>query len=385
MDASKKQISKHEIKREVLGFIKQNAVLLIAILAATATSFIVPPDAAYLGYFDFKTLACLFSVLAVVCALRNIKFFTILARKIVKLCKNARLCVVTLIYITFIGSMLIANDMALITFLPLGYFALSSTGKQKYLSFTFIMQNIAANLGGMITPFGNPQNLYIYNKFNIPVGEFTLIMLFPFIVAIVMITLFCVIFVKNEPLIVNPQEEKLDVKRAVVYSVLFVLSIVAVFNIIHYAIVAWVIIAALIFLDRKALAKVDYGLLLTFCAFFVFSGNMSRIGAVRELFSGLLGINTMVFSALSCQFISNVPSAILLSNFTGNYRELLLGVNIGGAGTLIASLASLITFREYSTLYPKNVGRYLFKFTVFNFIFLLGLLALQSIFNILTA
>jgi len=164
--------------------------------------------------------------------------------------------------------------------------------------------------------------------------------------------------------------------------VLFALSILMVFNIGHYAVITPIIVAALLFMDRKALAKVDYGLLLTFCAFFVFSGNMSRIEPVRNLFSYLLDINTMVFSALSCQFISNVPSAILLSNFTENYRELLLGVNIGGAGTLIASLASLITFREYSALYPKNVGRYLFKFTVFNFVFLLGLLGLQSIFNI---
>ena len=385
MDASKKRLSKKEILSAISDFAKHNAVLLIAIAAAVITSFIVPPDSAYLGYFDFKTLACLFSVLAVVCALRNIRFFTILARKIVKLCKNARLCVITLIYITFIGSMLIANDMALITFLPLGFFALDSTGKQKYMSFTFIMQNIAANLGGMITPFGNPQNLYIYNKFNIPVGEFTLIMLFPFVVAILMITVFCFMFVKNEPLMIIPQEEKLNVPRALVYSVLFALSIIMVFNIVHYTVVTPIIVIALLFLDRKALAKVDYGLLLTFCAFFVFSGNMSRIDAVSRLFSYLLNINTMVFSALSCQFISNVPSAILLSNFTGNYRELLLGVNIGGAGTLIASLASLITFREYSTLYPKNVGRYLFKFTVFNFIFLLGLLALQSIFNIFFA
>jgi di/tricarboxylate transporter len=181
---------------------------------------------------------------------------------------------------------------------------------------------------------------------------------------------------------VIPHEEKLNVPRALIYSVLFTLSILMVFNIIHYTIVTPIVVAALIFMDRKALAKVDYGLLFTFCAFFVFSGNMSRIEPVRMLFSYLLDINTMVFSALSCQFISNVPSAILLSNFTDNYRELLLGVNIGGAGTLIASLASLITFREYSSLYPKNVGRYLFKFTVFNFIFLLGLLGLQSIFNI---
>ena len=382
MDTSKKRISKADVLRTLGDFAKHNTVLLIAIAAAAVTSFIVPPDSAYLGYFDFKTLACLFSVLAVVCALRNIKFFTILARKIVKLCKNARLCVITLIYITFIGSMLIANDMALITFLPLGFFALDSTGKQKYMSFTFIMQNIAANLGGMITPFGNPQNLYIYNKFNIPVGEFTMIMLFPFVVAILMITVFCIIFVKNEPLMIIPQEEKLNVPRALIYSVLFLLSILMVFNIGHYTLITPIIVIALLFMDRKALAKVDYGLLLTFCAFFVFSGNMSRIDPVQNLFSYLLDINTMVFSALSCQVISNVPSAILLSNFTDNYRELLLGVNIGGAGTLIASLASLITFREYSSLYPKNVGRYLFKFTVFNFVFLLGLLGLQSIFNI---
>jgi Na+/H+ antiporter NhaD/arsenite permease-like protein len=248
--------------------------------------------------------------------------------------------------------------MALITFLPLGYFALDSTGKQKYLSFTFIMQNIAANLGGMITPFGNPQNLYIYNKFNIPTGEFTLIMLFPFVIAITLITVCCVVFVKNEPLMIIPKDEKLNVPRALIYSVLFVISIMAVFNIVHYLIAVWIIVAVLIVMDHKALAKVDYGLLLTFCAFFIFSGNMSRIDIVSRLLSALLEVNTLIFSALSCQFISNVPSAILLSNFTENYRDLLLGVNIGGVGTLISSLASLITFREYSTLYPKNIGRY---------------------------
>ncbi len=383
MEASHKHFDKTAVKKEISAFVRKNAVLLIAIVAACITAIFVPPDKEYLGYFDFKTLACLFSVLAVVCALRNIKFFTILARKIVKLCKNARLCVVTLIYITFIGSMLIANDMALITFLPLGYFALDSTGKQKYLSFTFIMQNIAANLGGMITPFGNPQNLYIYNKFNIPTGEFTLIMLFPFAIAITLITVCCVVFVKNEPLMIIPKDEKLNVPRALIYSMLFVISIMAVFNIVHYLIAVWIIVAVLIVMDHKALAKVDYGLLLTFCAFFIFSGNMSRIDIVSRVFSSLLEVNTLVFSALSCQFISNVPSAILLSNFTENYRELLLGVNIGGVGTLISSLASLITFREYSTLYPKNIGRYLFKFSLFNFGFLFVLLALQSIFNII--
>ncbi|MBE6654719.1 MAG: citrate transporter [Ruminococcaceae bacterium] len=375
----------HNIKKGLISFAKKNAVLIIAVLAAMITSFIVPPDKEYLGYFDFKTLSCLFSVLAVVCALRNIRFFTILARKIVRLCKNARLCVLTLIYITFLGSMLIANDMALITFLPLGFFALDSTGKQKYLPFTFVMQNISANLGGMITPFGNPQNLYLYSKFGIPTGEFTLIMLFPFVVSVAMITVFCIVFVKKEPLMIIPKVEKLNVKKAVFYAVLFVLSILAVFNIVPYFIVMWIIIVSLIIVDHKALAKVDYGLLFTFCAFFVFAGNMSRIQIVNDVLSFLLSKNTLIFSAFSCQFISNVPSAILLSNFTDNYAHLLLGVNIGGVGTLISSLASLITFREYTSLYPQNTLRYLMKFSIFNFIFLFGLLFLQSIFNIIVA
>ena len=153
----------------IKDFIKKNIVMVIALFAAIVTSVIIVPDAQYIGYFDFKTLACLFCVLAVVCALKNIYFFYTLARKIVRFFKNAKMAVLALVYITFIGSMLIANDMALLTFLPLGYFVLSTTGKEKYMAFTFIMQNIAANLGGMLTPFGNPQNLYLYSSYSIPI------------------------------------------------------------------------------------------------------------------------------------------------------------------------------------------------------------------------
>lgn len=182
--------------------------MVIALLAAVITSFIVPPDEKYLDYFDYKTLACLFSVLAVVCALKNVQFFYILACNIVKKFRNIRLCTVVLVWVTFIGSMLIANDMALLTFLPLGYYVLHTAGKERYMAFTFIMQNIAANLGGMLTPFGNPQNLYLYSKFNIPIGEFTLIMLPPFILAVAMITLCCIIFVKPEPIELKSAPEK---------------------------------------------------------------------------------------------------------------------------------------------------------------------------------
>ena len=360
----------HSVILEKIGkFLKKNAVLCIAVCLAVVTAFIVPPDKAYLDYFDFKTLTCLFCTLAVVCALRNIRFFTVLARKIVQLFKNTRACILALVYITFLGSMLIANDMALLTFLPLGYFVLSSTGKQKYMAFTFIMQNISANLGGMLTPFGNPQNLYLYTKFNIPTGAFVATLLPPFCISIALITL-CCLCVKKEPLSFESEEIKLPVLRTVIYGILFALSIIIVFRVIPYQVGLIVIPIVLLFMDRKALAKVDYGLLLTFVAFFIFAGNMARISAVERLFASLMQKSPLLVATLSCQVISNVPSAILLSQFTNNYAPLLVGVNIGGVGTLISSLASLITFREYTSKNPHSAGKYILLFSAFNFAFL---------------
>ncbi|MBS6462231.1 MAG: citrate transporter [Ruminococcus sp.] len=355
----------------VKNFIKKNTVMTVALTAAVITSFTVPIDREYIGYFDFKTLTCLFSVLAVVCALKNIRFFYILAKRIVRIFKNTRMSILALVYITFIGSMLIANDMALLTFLPLGYFVLTTTGKERHMAFTFIMQNIAANLGGMLTPFGNPQNLYLYTKFNIPNGEFITIMAPPFALSVALITLCCIVFIKPEPLDIPDGEDKLPPARTALYLCLFALAIAIVFRGIPYWIGLIVIPAVLLFADRKALAAVDYPLLFTFVFFFIFSGNMARIGAVREFFSVLMEKSTLLFSVLSCQCISNVPSAILLSQFTDNYPDLLVGVNIGGVGTLIASLASLITFREYCRHNPGKAGYYVRTFSLFNFGFLI--------------
>ena len=366
--------------RRLLAFVKAQTVMVVAMTAALVTSIIVPVDAAYVGYFDIKTLACLFCVLAVVCALKNIQFFYILAKKIVQCFRNARLSVLALVYITFIGSMLIANDMALLTFLPLGYFVLSTTGKEKYMAFTFIMQNIAANLGGMLTPFGNPQNLYLYTKFGIPNLEFMGIMLLPFVLSVALITVCCLLFVKAEPLEVADERVTLPVRRTALYLGLFVLSIAIVFRGIPYWIGLVIIPLVLFFADRKALKMVDYPLLLTFVFFFIFAGNMARIDVVRNLLSGLLEKNTLLFSVLSCQFISNVPSAILLSQFTGNYADLLVGVNIGGTGTLIASLASLITFTEYTKHNPEKTGYYVKLFSAFNFGFLIILTGVMMVF-----
>ena len=367
---------------ERLGsFVKKNAVMLIAMVAALITCFLVPPDKEYLGYFDVKTLTCLFCVLAVVCALKNINFFYMLARKIVQVFRNTRMAILALVYITFIGSMLIANDMALLTFLPLGLFVLTTTGKNKYMAFTFIMQNIAANLGGMLTPFGNPQNLYLYTKFEIPNLEFVSIMAPPFALAVIMITLCCIVFVKPEPLQMKDEPMTVPVGRTVAYLLLFALAIAIVFRGIPYYFGLVVIPAVLLVMDRKALKMVDYPLLLTFVFFFVFSGNMARIPAVKMLFSWLMEKSTLFFSVLSCQIISNVPSAILLSQFTQNYRELLLGVNIGGVGTLIASLASLITFREYTKQNKGKSGYYIALFSAFNFAFMIILAVFVMLLN----
>lgn len=356
--------------KKALYFIKKNVVLCVAAVAAFITCFFVPPSAEYFSYFDYRTLACLFITLAVVCALRQIRFFAILARRIVHMTVSLRIMVLALIYITFIGSMIIANDMALITFLPLGYYALSVTNNDKYAAPLFILQNISANLGGMLTPFGNPQNLYLYSYFSIPTGEFTAIMLPPFVLAVVMLTVCCMFFPKT-PLSVNAElGVKLNIKKTVLYLALFAVSVLIVFRLVPWQLGLVIIPVVLFFVERDSLYMVDYPLLGTFVMFFIFSGNLSRIPAVNEFVGSLLQKSTLLVTTACCQFISNVPSAILLSHFTDNYHELLLGVNIGGAGTPIASLASLITLSEFRLLYPEKTGHYIKLFLALNALFL---------------
>ena len=360
-----------------IKFVKSHAMVIIAWVLAAISMIFVPPDGEYINYFDFATLACLFLTLLVVGAFTGIHTFEIASRKIVSKLGNVRRLIIAVVFITYVGSMILANDMALITFLPLGWLSLKNSGKQKYTAFTFIMQNVAANLGGMLTPFGNPQNLYLYSFFEIPTGEFFLIMLPGFALSLVLIVV-CCLFVKPEPLSLEGENKyTFNLKRTIIYSVLFVISVMAVFRIFpwYYALIGVGI--AILILDRQAYMRVSYSLLLTFCAFFVFSGNVARIGAVKELLSQLTAQNTLLTGVLSCQLISNVPSAVLLSRFTDNYAQLLVAVNIGGVGTLIASLASLITFNKYREVQPGKTLSYVLKFSAINFSFLAILLALE--------
>lgn len=377
--------------RRLARIIRQNATASIAAAAALVTMLFVPPDAAYLGYFDLNTLACLFALLAVIRALRNAGFFETIAHAVVRRFKTLRGLGCALVGVTLVCSMFTTNDMALLMLLPLSTVTLASIGNERALPFTFVMQAIAANLGGMILPFGNPQNIFLNSRFGIAFPDFLATMALPFAVSVILIALCCLAGFKATPLSSSgvpdaDASERAPLPRAktALYLVLFALSLGMVFRVVPFVAGVVIIAAALLFADRRALAHVDWGLLATFALFFVFSGNMARIPEVQGFFSMLLGQSTLVTSALASQVISNVPAAILLAPFVDGYQSLLIGVNIGGAGTLIASLASLIAFNHFRAIkrgmkrpgiQALSTKRYLALFSALNFAFLAVLLA----------
>lgn len=377
--------------RRLARIIRQNATASIAATAALVTMLFVPPDAAYLGYFDLNTLACLFALLAVIRALRNAGFFETVAHAVVRRFKTLRGLGCALVGVTLVCSMFATNDMALLMLLPLSTVTLASTGNERALPFTFVMQAIAANLGGMILPFGNPQNIFLNSRFGIAFPDFLATMALPFAVSVILIALCCLAGFKATPLSSSgvpdaDASERAPLPRAktALYLVLFELSLGMVFRVVPFVAGVVIVAAALLFADRRALAHVDWGLLATFALFFVFSGNMARIPEVQGFFSMLLGQSTLVTSALASQVISNVPAAILLAPFVDGYQSLLIGVNIGGAGTLIASLASLIALNHFRAIkrgmkrpgiQALSTKRYLALFSALNFAFLAVLLA----------
>jgi Na+/H+ antiporter NhaD/arsenite permease-like protein len=328
-----------------MNLLKNNLMLIISVIAAIISMIFIPPDKEYLAYFDLKTLVCLFSMLLIVRALSEAGFFHALSHRIIEFSSNLRTAILSITAITLIGSMFITNDMALIAFLPLGYFVLKSSRRLQFLPLLFIIQTMAANLGGMLTPFGNPQNLFLFSKYHILLSEFLQIMILPFTVSVVLTGASC--FFAPPRRIKVPRETALcNKKLSAIYLALFAIVVLCIFRVIPYPL-ALISPAVIVFTDKKAVRQADYPLIGTFCAFFIFSGNLSRIPEVTATLGVWTAQNTLLTGAALSQIISNVPAAILLSNFTDNYRELLLGVNIGGVGTPIASLASLITIREF--------------------------------------
>ena len=364
---------------KVISCFKAHAVLIIASLAALVSCFFVLPDMGYLAYPDYKVLCLLFCLMAVVAGLQKANLFTVLSERIGAKIKRIRAMGLFLTLLCFFSAMFVTNDVALITFVPFAIMVLSAVGRKDLIIYTVVLQTVAANLGSMATPIGNPQNLYLYEKYQIPAGDFFLLTLPVTAVSLVLLCA-CWLFVKNDPIAMHQKEQysTLNKRELILYAALFVLCLFCVLRVLDYRILTAVVAVVLILFDRKLFAKVDYGLLFTFLAFFIFVGNLTRIEVISLWLSGLLQKAPFAISVICSQVISNVPAAMLLSGFTDAAKELLLGVNVGGLGTLIASLASLISFGQYNKMEGAKGGKYLLWFTGINLAFLAVLCVLSA-------
>lgn len=367
----------------LIEFIKKETVFCIAFLLAVVSSFIIPVDKAYVNYLNFRVLVLLFSLMTVMAGLQALGFFEKLSYALLKYVKSMRSLTILLVSLCFFLSMFITNDVALITFVPFTLLIFERIDRPGKLISIVVLETIAANLGSMMTPIGNPQNLYLYGLSGFSPMQFIAHMAPVTCVSFLMLMALS-IFAKSEKITIADQRgSSFDPKPAlaVYYFILFALCLLVVAYIIPYPVLLVINIPVLLLFDSSTLKKVDYCLLLTFISFFVFIGNMQRIPAVSDWISSLVSGRELLVSFLCSQVISNVPAAILLSGFTQNYDQLLLGVNIGGLGTLIASLASLISFKYFSNYVEKlpkesgiTKGRYLLHFTLMNVLFAVVLL-----------
>jgi len=341
---------------KVKHWLKNNFIFVIAVAIALISCIFVPISKDYLTYFDGagETLTCIWGILIIVAGLENIDFFHKVARFIVKKFKSVRSIVLTLIFITYISSLINANDMALLTFLPLSYLVLKYTNQTKYLAFTFIMQNVASNLGGMLSPIGNPQNIYLFSFYKIGLLEFFKIMAIPTLCALILIVVTC-LFIKKTPIEFHDDyNHKLNIPKLVVYFILFILTFLVVCRVIPFYIVLPILVVVMLISDYKTFVQVDYTIPLTFVAFFIFSGNMSNIPAVANLMTKFADSQTFLCAYLSCQLISNVPTSILLSKFTNNYPALLVSVNVASLGIIFSSLSGVIALKCFLKYRPKE-------------------------------
>lgn len=369
--------------KKIMTVFKQETVLCIACILAVISAFIVPPDAQYLSYIDFRTLGILFCLMAVMAGLQGIGVFEMLAQRMLLKVRNMRQLVPILTMLCFISSMVMTNDVALITFVPFTFIVLGLVGKsekERHMIPIVVMQTVAANLGSMLTPIGNPQNLYLYGKAGISLSDFLLLMLPYTAASAIFLLLFGIFYTRNAHTTLTVKFSQATViqskRNLIVYLILFVLSLLTVAHKIHYLLALMSVLLAVLLFDRRTLAKVDYSLLVTFIGFFVFIGNMGRIPAFRTFLENMIAGNEAVTAIASSQIISNVPAALLLSGFTEEYEALIIGTNLGGLGTLIASMASLISFKYIARENAACKGRYLLYFTVVNLVFLALLTAL---------
>ena len=360
------QTQKGKKKSSFIEFLKKECVLVIAVTLAILSSFISMPK---LSYIDFKVLILLFNLMVVVAAFKELKFLDSIAIGLLKKCNTYTSISLALVFITFISSMIVTNDVALITFVPLSI-VIARKANINVLKIV-IFQTLAANLGSSFTPMGNPQNLFIYSFYNLSPIDFFKITL-PIVILAVLFLVLLVFKDKKMNLSLDLEDVKIDNKRDVyLFGGLFLIILLSVFHVIDYKVTFLITVIMVLILNKKLFSQVDYSLLITFIGFFIFVGNISTMDVVKNFMEGILNSpkSTFLASVLSSQVISNVPATMLLSGFTNHFKELLLGVNIGGMGTLIASLASVISYKIYTSEFGND--NYMKSFTFYN---ILGLI-----------
>lgn len=362
----------------IFAFIKKEVVLCVASVLAILSMFVIPPDISYIDYLDLRTLSLLFCLMTVMAGFQSLGMFEWIAKNMLKKAGNLRQLMMILVFLCFFFSMFITNDVALITFVPLTLSVISmlkDQNKEKWLIVIVVMQTIAANLGSMLTPIGNPQNLYLYGRSGLSMGAFLQIMLPYTVISFALLSVWILLYSRknNIPLqaALSQSDQPFDGKKLILYSILFVLSLLSVAHITDYRIVLCMTIILVLFFHKDVLKKVDYTLLLTFAAFFIFIGNMGRIPAFASLLQTIVAKEEVLTAIFTSQFISNVPAALLLSGFTDAHKALIIGTNLGGLGTLIASMASLISFKYIVSHDSAKKGIYFRLFTVSNIIFLI--------------
>ena len=367
--------------KKIKAFLQKETVLCIAALCAVATMFLVPPDGEYLHYIDWRVLCLLLCLMAVVAGFKSLGAFDWLTYQLLRRIKSGRVLGVTLVLLPFFCSMLVTNDVALIVFVPFTLALLSGLGCERAMVSVIVLQTVAANLGSMATPVGNPQNLYLYAAYSLSAGEFFSVVLPLTALSLAALTAASIPVLPRALPEQSLREERISsAGKLGLYAALFVLCLLTVFRVVPYPVTTAVVVAALFLADRKLLKEIDFMLLLTFVCFFVVSENLGRVEAVREFLQSLLSKNSLLTAVGASQVISNVPAAVLLSAFTEDWRALLAGVNIGGLGTPIASLASLITLKLYMRWPGAKVGRFMVVFTVANLLGLALLLGFAMLF-----
>lgn len=352
-------------------FFKNEIVLIISFILAVISAFFVTPDIGYLDYIDFRTLGLLFCLMSVMAGLNGLGIFKSVAGMMLSKVKSTVGLSLILGLLCFFSSMIITNDVALITFVPFTVTALKISDKMNKLIWIVTVETIAANLGSMLTPIGNPQNLYLFSKFNMSMGDFISTILPYALLSLVLVIVSC-LFAGRDSLQSpkNETENNFSKLHIGIYITLFIIALLTVFRVIPYLITVAITIIAILIFDRKVITKVDYSLLLTFIFLFIFIGNLGEIKPISDFLQSIVNGNEVLVGIISSQVFSNVPAAILLSKFTENVNDLLIGVNLGGLGTLIASMASLISFK-FVAKEKIEAGKYILTFTIVNIVFLI--------------